>query len=253
MAQPSPADPEPILSTEGTEDAPRPAEAANPDEDETQSYDAPGSLAPTNTRAAAADQTEPEQANPTVLEEQFEEQFEQELRWAALRETLTEHHHRHQTEAWALAGAGLLGLAGGVAMAVAGREDPQWLANGLTTLSFAAINLPLGLLQLDWRGRRRNAIESLGEPASFDEVLERELNTQRGKRMAYAVNGALDVLYILVGGLLVAGADRFRHPASSRGAGWALVHQGAVLLALDLIGVARASRRLRRAKALRGL
>lgn len=223
-------------------------EGGNPDA----GADQEPTAAPVDAPPSAEEDLGDDEPLDVALEAALEGSLEEELRWTTLRETLLVHHRQHQQEAWALVGAGVLGLAGGLAMAIAGREDPQWLANGLTTLSFGAINLPLGLLQLDLRGRRRDALMRLGPPDSFDERVARDIDAQRGKRASYAVNGALDVVYMLVGALLVARAEAFAHPGTSRGAGWAMIHQGAVLLALDLVGVLRATRRLRRARALRG-
>jgi hypothetical protein len=158
-----------------------------------------------------------------------------------------QHVRERRREGAALLTLGVVGAVGGALVAVVGRDRPGRLAFGLTTLSFGVINVPLGLGQLDLgRGARTDVLELTG--ATPDTVAERVAAWARGerwKRVSFAVNAGLDVLYVLTGALLVALAGRMQHPAGARGAGWAMVSQGVGLLAYDLYGVRATTRRLR--------
>jgi len=170
------------------------------------------------------------------------------VRWETLRELRLEHRVERIREGRTLLGAGVLSAAVGIATAaIARRDDSFWLAYGLTTLSFAAFNIPLGVALLDLGGGSLEAIENdrAGTRTLFDGVRERALDEQRGKRASFAINAALDVLYIAAGALLVGLADRMRSEDAARGAGWSMLHQSAFLLAYDLAGIAGTSRRLR--------
>jgi len=162
-----------------------------------------------------------------------------------------QHVRKRRREGGALLALGLVGVLGGALVAVVGRDDPGLLAFGLTTLSFGAINVPLGIGLLDLRHHAREAALEL-TAASSDTVAERLAEwarSERWKRVSFAVNAGLDVVYMLTGALLVGLGGRTTQPASARGAGWAMVTQGAALFAYDLYGIRATTRRER---ALRG-
>lgn len=158
-----------------------------------------------------------------------------------------QHVRERRREGGALLTLGLAGVLGGALAAVVGRDDPGLLSFGLTTLSFGAINVPLGIGLLDLRHRAREDVLEL-TAASSDMVAERLAEwarSERWKRVSFAVNSGLDVLYIITGALLVGLAGRTNRPASARGAGWAMVTQGAALLVYDIYGIAATTRRAR--------
>jgi hypothetical protein len=163
--------------------------------------------------------------------------------WLTLR---LQHVRERRREGAALFTLGVVGTVGGALVAIVGRDRPGRVAFGLTTLSFGAINVPLGLGLLDLRGRARTDVLEL-TGATPDTVAERVAawaRSERWKRVSFAVNAGLDVLYVVTGALLVALAGRTQHPAGARGAGWAMVSQGAALLVYDLYGIRATSRRL---------
>ncbi|MFT5357604.1 MAG: hypothetical protein ACI9KE_004841, partial [Polyangiales bacterium] len=167
------------------------------------------------------------------------------VRWEPLRELRPEHHGDRRLEGWLLTGWGVVSALGGLVMSIAGRNDAFWLSQGLTTLSFAAFNIPLGIGLIDVGGSRLRDIQNdrYGELLLYDEVLEAAISAQTAKRVSLAVNGALDVLYMVGGALLVGLASRTSSRNTAAGAGWAMIGQGAVLLGLDIYGVIEASRR----------
>ena len=138
-------------------------------------------------------------------------------------------------------------ILGGALVAIIGREDRTLVAFGVTTISFGAINLPLGLGLMDLRHRYRD--EALALTAAGAEEVAAQLDlwqrAERGKRASFAVNAALDVIYMLAGALMIGLAERTRHPDSNRGAGWGMISQGLGLLIFDVYGVIATSRRLR--------
>ena len=158
-----------------------------------------------------------------------------------------QHVRERRREGGGLLTLGVLGTLGGALVAVVGRDDPRLLSFGLTTLSFGVINVPLGIGLLDLRHHARDeALELTG--ASSDMVAERLrewASSERWKRVSFAVNSGLDVLYIVTGALLVGLAGRINRPDSARGAGWAMITQGGALLVYDLYGIAATTRRAR--------
>lgn len=167
--------------------------------------------------------------------------------WLRLTEIRLENHRQRRNEGIGLLSWGVAGALSGVVIAIAGRDDSALLAFGLTNLSFAAANIPLGLGSMDLRGRRRADIDArrYGEEVTLESVREAAIRAQLGKRLSYAVNGAFDVSYILTGVLMVVLAGRTRYENSVRGAGWSMITQGAGLLVYDFYGVVRASQRAR--------
>lgn len=158
-----------------------------------------------------------------------------------------QHVRERRREGGALLTLGIAGVLGGALVAVVGRDDPGLLSFGLTSLSFGAINVPLGIGLLDLRHRAREEALEL-TAANSDMVAERLAEwarSERWKRVSFAVNSGLDVLYIVTGALLVGLAGRTNRPASARGAGWAMITQGGALLVYDLYGIAATTRRAR--------
>jgi hypothetical protein len=157
-----------------------------------------------------------------------------------------QHVRERRREGGALLTLGLVGVLGGALVSVLGRDDPGLLAFGLTTLSFGAINVPLGIGLLDLRHRaREDALELTAANAdTVSERLAEWARSERWKRVSFAVNAGLDVLYMLTGALLVGLAGRTNQPGSARGAGWAMVTQGAALFVYDLYGIRATTRRM---------
>lgn len=158
-----------------------------------------------------------------------------------------QHVRERRREGGALLTLGLVGVLGGALVAVVGRDDPGLLSFGLTTLSFGAINVPLGIGLLDLRHRaREDALELTAANAdTVSERLAEWARSERWKRVSFAVNAGLDVVYMLAGALLVGLAGRTNQEAAARGAGWAMITQGAALLVYDLYGIHATTRRLR--------
>jgi hypothetical protein len=153
---------------------------------------------------------------------------------------------------WGVANA----LAGGAA-AIAGRDDPYWVAAGVTTLSFGVINALLSIGLLDLRGRRRAAVRS-GlrrdggvEERSLAEIRNLEIAAQLRSGQIFALNTGLDVVYIGGGALLFAFGRR-DDPAQRAlmGGGLAMVIQGAFLLAFDIVHWVASNRRAARLRTL---
>lgn len=173
--------------------------------------------------------------------------FGHELELEELRDLRLEHRIERRREGWTLAVIGALGVVGGTVMAIAGRDDSFYLAHGLTALSFGAINLPLGIALMDLGGGSLLEIENdqTGTAIGFDDVRREAIRSQRGKRISFAINTFLDVLYVVAGGLMIALADRTGSQRGSEGAGWAMITQGGFLLGYDIYGWAASTRRIR--------
>lgn len=179
--------------------------------------------------------------------ERIAEAFGHELELEELRDLRLEHRVERRREGWTLAMIGALSVVGGGVMAIAGRDDSFYLAHGLTALSFGAINLPLGIGLMDLGGGTLLEIENdvAGDAVGFDAVRREAIRGQRGKRISFAVNTFLDVLYIVAGVLMIGLADRTGSERGSEGAGWAMISQGGFLLGYDIYGWAASSRRIR--------
>ncbi len=207
------------------------------------------------TTAHAQEPQEPQeqpQADVDVAPEHVASGFGAEFELDELRELRLQHRVQRRREGWSLAIIGALGVVGGSVMAIAGRDDSFYLAHGLTALSFGAINLPLGIALMDLGGGSLLEIENdvAGAAIGFDSVRCEAIRGQRGKRISFAVNTFLDVLYIVAGVLMIGLADRTGSKRGSEGAGWAMITQGGFLLGYDIYGWAASSRRIRQLEAL---
>ncbi len=158
-----------------------------------------------------------------------------------------QHVRERRLEGAALLSLGVVGTLGGALVAVVGRDDPGLVAFGLVTASFGVINVPLGIGLLDLRHRGRE--EALELTAATSETIAERVQAwasgERWKRVSFAVNTGLDVVYMITGALLIGLAGRTNRPDSARGAGWAMVTQGAALLVYDVYGIAATTRRAR--------
>jgi hypothetical protein len=139
-----------------------------------------------------------------------------------------------------LATGGLASVIGGAAIAGAGYEDPFWLAFGLGSIAWGAINaaLAIGMLDLGDGGmsRIRGGLELRGDELA--DAREDALRAQHSTATVFAVNFGLDVFYIASGILLFFLADQIEadHDAQLlRGYSAAMIGQGTFLFAFDLV------------------
>lgn len=172
----------------------------------------------------------------------------------ALRRVRAENAAQSRREGWWLFGWGVASaLAGGV-LAVALRDEPEWLSFGLTTAAFGAIDAGLAVGMLDLGGARREAIADgrLGERTAPGAILEEAITAQRKSGQVFALNFGLDVAYITAG-LLMFFLGRAKDPDEGllTGSGVAMMSQGAFLLAFDLAAWIHTGQRAERLEALR--
>lgn len=140
-----------------------------------------------------------------------------------------------RTAGFALLGLGLASVAVGGAIAAIGHEQRAHLAAGITTASFGAVNAALSFGLLDLSGAREQRILSERE-GDFAELREAELIAHLHSGQFFAVNAGLDVFYIASGALLCAiAAVRDQPDRWELGTGVALIAQGALLMAFDII------------------
>jgi hypothetical protein len=135
---------------------------------------------------------------------------------------------------------GATSVVAGAVIASIGYQDETWLAAGLGTAGWGAVNVPFGLSMMDLSGRDRARIESAG--ATYD--LRALAHDQYGSAGVYAFNGGLDVFYIATGVLMaVLGAVLDPDVPGLVGYGIAMGVQGLGLLAFDVAGWYRAEAR----------
>lgn len=115
--------------------------------------------------------------------------------------------------------AGVSAVGGGLSMGL-GRDDPRAFAYGAQTLGWSVVNGTI--VGLAWKGA--------GHTKPTSEVAR--------AREVYALNVGLDVGYVGTG-LAVALASRKAGWKGAEGHGWAAVTQGAGLLVLDAVVLAR--------------
>ena len=171
-----------------------------------------------------------------------------------LRRVRSTNAAQYRREGWWLFGWGIAStLAGGV-VAIALRDEPEWLSFGLTTAAFGAIDAGLAAGMLDLGGSRREAIAAgrLGDLTDPDAILEASITSQRKSGQIFALNFGLDVAYITAG-LLMFFLGRAKDPTEGllTGSGIAMLSQGAFLLAFDLAAWIHTGRRADTLEALR--
>ena len=173
-----------------------------------------------------------------------------------LREVRLVHHAQRRREGLWLLTWGLASTVGGALVAGIRHDDEAWLAAGVTTASFGAIDALLSLGLLDFSGARRRMIldDRSGVHVRFDDVREAELVASLRSGQGFAINAGLDVFYIAAGLLLFA-LGRARGSSDEggweEGAGLAMVGQGAFLLGFDLAAWRHANRRAEAIRAIR--
>jgi hypothetical protein len=152
-----------------------------------------------------------------------------------------------------LALGGLLSVIGGgtlagIGAAGAGHGDPFWLAFGIGSAGWGAVNAALAIGMLDFGDGGRASIEA--ERALRGEELararERELRRQLDSATMFAVNFGLDVFYVATGVLLFFLADRLESAEEQqmlRGYAISQVAQGTFLFAFDLVEWLASTRR----------
>lgn len=176
-----------------------------------------------------------------------------ELRLREVR--LVQRAERRREGLWLLTW-GLASTVGGALVAAIRRDDEAWLAAGVTTASFGAIDALLALGLLDLSGTRRRMIldDRSGVHVRFEDVREAELVAALRSGQGFAINAGLDVFYVAAGLLLFA-LGRARGSSDrggwEEGAGLAMVGQGAFLLGFDLAAWIHANRRAEAVRAVR--
>jgi hypothetical protein len=141
-----------------------------------------------------------------------------------------------RTAGFVLLGLGLASVAVGGAIAAIGHEQRAHLAAGITTASFGAVNAALSFGLLDLSGAQEQRILSERASADFAALREAELIAHLHSGQFFAVNAGLDVFYMASGALLCAiAAVRDRPDRWELGTGVALLTQGALLMAFDII------------------
>ncbi len=173
---------------------------------------------------------------------------------AALRRVRAANLAQHRREGWWVFGWGLASaLAGGV-VAIALRDEPEWLSFGLTTAAFGAIDAGLALGMVDLSGAKREAIDAgrLGDLTDPEAILTESITAQRKAGQIFALNLGLDVAYI-ASGVLMFFLGRAQDPEEGllTGSGVAMISQGAFLLGFDLIAWIRTGQRAAALEALR--
>jgi hypothetical protein len=176
-----------------------------------------------------------------------------ELRLREVR--LVQNAERRREGLWLFAW-GLASTVGGALVAAIRHDDEAWLAAGVTTTSFGAIDALLALGLLDLSGTRRRMIldDRSGVHVRFEDVREAELVAALRSGQGFAINAGLDVFYVATGLLLFA-LGRARGSSDrggwEEGAGLAMVGQGAFLLGFDLAAWIHANRRAEAIRAVR--
>lgn len=172
----------------------------------------------------------------------------------ALRRVRAANLAEHRREGWWVFGWGVVSALAGGAIAIALRDDAEWLSFGLTTAAFGAIDAGLALGMVDLSGGEREAIEAgrLGELTDPEAILDESITAQRKAGQVFALNFGLDVAYITAG-ILMFFLGRAQDPDEGllTGSGVAMISQGAFLLGFDLIAWIRTGQRAADLEALR--
>jgi hypothetical protein len=154
--------------------------------------------------------------------------------------------------------AGVVLMTGGLASVIAGgvvagalNDDPFWLAFGLGTAAWGAVNagLSIGMLDIGDGGSARIRRDLDLRGGDLFRAREDALRAQLGSAAFFAFNLGLDVFYIATGILLFFLADEIDAEYDRellRGYSSAMTGQGVFLLGFDLVewiaSVARADR-----------
>ena len=156
----------------------------------------------------------------------------------AQTDVLADEHRRavneDHTGAAVLTAWGGASIAAGVALAIAKREDKQWLTFGLFTAAVGAVNVGFGVLGLvNTQNERRTLADKLSlEPRDYQQEL---VARHRSGATIYALNFGLDISYVAAGVILWVVGERLKPNAVLHGMGMAGVIQGAWLLVFDLV------------------
>lgn len=140
-----------------------------------------------------------------------------------------------------LAFEGLLSLVAGGLLAGFGHADPFWLAFGVGTAGWGAVNAALAIGLLDLDGGRRRAVERARGELRYGDVArarDEAIRRQGDAAALFAFNAGLDVFYVATGVLLFFLADQLTgvdEPQLLRGYSVAQIGQGAFLLVFDAI------------------
>ncbi|MEZ4340557.1 MAG: hypothetical protein R3B82_28385 [Sandaracinaceae bacterium] len=136
---------------------------------------------------------------------------------------------------------GLLSVVAGVIIAAVVHEDPFWLAFGIGTAGWGAVDAGLSIGMIDFGEGRRQAIERDRSRLRYDDVdraRDAAIRQQGDAAAFFAFNAGLDVFYVATGVLLFFLADQLSgvdEPELLRGYATAQMGQGGFLLLFDLI------------------
>ncbi len=179
-------------------------------------------LVPANAAAQMTDLTEPD---PIALE---------------LFEVRTSQQIERREAGIVLLVGGVLSVVGGAIVAGIGYQDPFWLAFGLGSAAWGAVNAGLSIGMLDIGDgqltRIRGDLSLRGEELA--EAREGALRGQHGAATLFAFNFGLDFFYIASGVLLFFLADQLGGEEERellRGYSVAMAGQGVFLFAFDLV------------------
>ncbi len=155
-------------------------------------------------------------------------------RLAALR---LAHREARTSEGIVLLGYGLASIVAGVLAAGIGNQDERWLALGLGTAGWGAINALFSVFLFDLGNGRLRDIESgrslRGD--GLDRAREDWAADQYSTAALIAVNAGLDIFYLATGILLFIIGDQMAPDLQAlQGYGIAMAAQGTGLLAYDL-------------------
>lgn len=150
------------------------------------------------------------------------------------------HHIERREAGHVLFWTGLASVVGGAAVAGALHDDPFWLAFGIGTAGWGAVNAALAIPMLDLSGAGLARIEEdrLLRDEELREARERALRAQERSGALFALNLGLDVFYIASGILLFFLADQIdnhERAENLRGYSAAMTAQGTFLLGFDLV------------------
>src|SRR5690606_33950909 len=135
---------------------------------------------------------------------------------------------------------GLASVLGGAIVAAAAHEDPFWLAFGLGTVGWGAVNagLAIGMFDPGDSGFARIEADRALRGDELARARERALRAQHDTAAFFALNLGLDVFYVATGVLLFFLADQIDGPEQRewlRGYSVAMASQGVFLFGFDLV------------------